>query len=148
MANLQPYQGRLNDVMITTGYSGKLEFEISNKIVSGIQKAVQSFIIRLFTALDSYIFDDKTGTLFARELNNLLGGPNTGLVYHYISLSLSEVIGQLKQEPSSEPDENIINASVTNVTMTEDTTEIEIKVVTEAGEYYTFILPINIPIMN
>jgi hypothetical protein len=141
VALTKDYGDRKLDIMITDGYSGKLSFEFSNKFVAGIQKAVQSFIIRLFTAFNSRLTDKTDGTTFGSRFPEL-AQTDPGLVYHIMSFSISEIIEQLSQEPSSFEDERIVSAKIESIDKSKDTIDVSISITTLAGEDFKFILPV------
>ena len=138
------YKDRKIDVMITQNYEGKLSFRIPNKIVAGIQKAVQMFILELFTALDSNIFRVKGGTVFALYLKDKKGTPYTSLISHYISAAISTVMENLSKEKSTYSDENIISAAIEELVENKTELDVKIAVTTGAGNDYKFIVPIKL----
>ena len=137
------YTDRKLDIAITTGYQGKLEFVFPNKVVSGIQKLDQSFVIKLFTAFQSNIFNDSDGSTFATDLTTVKQG-QAGIAFHFLSLSFSEILEQLSTDRSEFPDENLRHARIEEFSQDKDQLLVKIAIVSEANEEYKFILPITL----
>ena len=133
---------RTFDIMVTDGYQNRLKFEFSNKMVTGIQKLVQMVVIRLFTAVGSNIFESSEGTTFGTNFMSM-AQTQSGLSYHYLAFSLSEIVEQLNKEIGQYADENIRHASIENYVQEKDSVDITIYIVSEAGESCTFILPLT-----
>ena len=138
------YTDRKVDISITTNYQGLLEFKIPNKVTSGIQKVVQMFILELFTALDSNIFNNNGGTYFGSVITNKEGTPYKGLMSHYISAAISTVVETLSQEKSVSTDENIASAIVEDFTEDKTSATVKILLTTEAGTSHSFLVPISL----
>ena len=133
--------GRRLDVMITTDYTGQLQFKFSNKLVTGIQKLVQRFIIKLFTQTNSKIFEPEDGNIFADNIS-LIAQSYGSLVYQRLQFSFARVIEQLRQDPSEFSDERLRNARIVEFLQDGDAALVKIEIVSEAGSDYTFVVPV------
>ena len=137
------YTNRKIDVMMTIGYQGKLSFKFSNKIVAGIQKLVQMFLLRLFTAIKSNIVNPGSGTYFARDIK-ISNQYETGFIYHRFAMALTDVINQLKQNKSDNLDENLSDVRILEYSGDKDKVNFKVELRSEAGTTYEFIIPVSL----
>ena len=144
--SLVDYKNRKIDIMMTDGYSDKLTFTFPNKIVAGIQKMVQNFILRFFTALNSNIIDQNAGTHFAEQLGTA-PQVEAGYMYQLMSMAVTDVVSQMQQVPSNFDDENIQSARISSFESEKDYANVGIELISRVGDSYTFIVPISVPIV-
>jgi len=143
--SLVDYKDRKIDIMMTDGYTDKLSFIFPNKIVAGIQKMVQNFILRFFTALGSNIIDQNAGTQFAQELKTA-PQVESGYIYQLMSMAVTDVASQMQQVPSNFDDENIESARISSFESEKGYANVGIELISKVGESYEFIVPITVPI--
>ena len=142
---LTDYKDRKIDIMLSNNYSGKLKFVFSNNIVAGIQKMVQSFILRLFTSIRSNIINPNAGNFFSRDISES-AQIDPGLTYQALSIAITDTVEQMQQEQSDFADENIVSARISDYTQEKGEMFARIELVSQIGENYDFVVPINIPI--
>lgn len=142
---LEDYRGRKLDIMMTSNYSGKLRFEFPNKVVAGIQKVVQNFILRFFTAIESNIVDSNAGTFFGKELPEAVQREK-GYIYQVAAMAVTDAVSQMQAEQSNFDDENIQTARIKNFTESKGSAQFFIEVISKSGDAYNFIIPIDIPV--
>ena len=135
------YSGRTIDLFIANDYKGEIDFVFSNKVITGINKLAQIFIIKFFTSFGSrYISKDGT-TL----LDNFYGSNiDQDLVSSYINLSIEEVSRYMREDqPEEYSDERLSYIKLNSVSIENTKLIANITIESEAGEDITFYLPIN-----
>jgi hypothetical protein len=125
--------------MASLNYTGKIEWEISNQMVTGIIKLAQIFVIRLLTSFGSKAIDPTEGSSF---LANVSGNYNEGRVRHVANIAIAEVTSNMQEEnEAEEDDEKIDEVSIISISKQERSIALELEITSVAGESVTIVLP-------
>lgn len=112
--------------------------------VTGLQKAVQKFLLLLLTPQESVAYDPGRGCLF---LPFLLSGrvQVPADVHAAFAASLIQILPQLRkwEDPLGPPDERIAEIDLQSVDVSFDTARLFIRIVSQAGERVSVILPLR-----
>lgn len=145
------YTGRKIDMMLTSNFEGPLEFVVPNEIVSGIQKLVQIFYTLFLTSVGSKFLNPEDGSTFANQLYNgrTFSRQNFRPI---VNIAVSEVSDIILEDQDiqgvSAPDERLANAEVIDANLEGDSIDLSIRLRSEAGVVYEFVLPIKLPITS
>ena len=130
--------------------SGKIELSFSDtpKICTGIQKLAQIFTVTLLTKSGSVLADSTFGTEQIGEIgksNNILEtvqqAAQLAVFNAYASIRDEQV--QIQALGTFIPtDEIITNAQVTDLVITKDTVNLQVKLSTVAGANRDYIIPV------
>lgn len=151
------YTGRTVDLMITQGIEpiGQQELSLSladeagaSRVVSGVQKAVQRFLLTLLTDVGSQSGDTEYGTSFMAELQ--LGSVGSPIRFQSAFQSaVSNILLQQNQNlTGEEPDDEILSAiELTSYSFpTADSVSMQVTLTTRAGSSRVVLLPVTLAI--
>jgi hypothetical protein len=125
--------------MASTNYTGSVKWEISGNLITGIAKLAQIFVLRLLTSFGSKAIDPEEG---ASLLKNLSGNYDEARVRHAVNIAIAEVVSNMEEEDEAEmDDEKIEKSSITSIKKQGHDINIEIEVLSVAGDSVTIILP-------
>ena len=132
--------GKEYDVMITSTYINKYSFNITDKIITGIQKLTQRFVILFLTSLESKLRDKTMGTIFNTSMKK-----GNNISNHIVNVSLMQAMQTLENDSIDTPDdEKIKTINVVNFIKEKNNLKLDFSLESKAGETYTFILPVKI----
>jgi hypothetical protein len=132
--------GKQYDVMVTNVFEGQSSFVFNEKIITGLQKLVQRFIIILLTMLGSKVFNEKDGTFFL----SLTKGNNV-INKHYINISIMQATQKIKDTSLDAPlEEQLESVEVLSFYKEKDEAFIEMMITNKLGDSQSFDVPINI----
>lgn len=127
------------DIMVSTNYTGEIKWEISNKLITGIVKLAQIFVIRLLTSFGSKAIDPNEGASF---LKNISGNYKNSRVRHVTNIAIAEVLSNMKEEDEAiEDDEKIEKANIISISKQGQDVSIEIEITSVAGDSVIAVLP-------
>jgi len=141
------YIGRKNDIMITTDYTGLLEFSFNNKIVTGIQKVIQSFIIHFFTKVNSKLISSADGTVVGESFTAMVGYTQD-TIKHFVNLAAFQAFDLVKDyELESDPDDEKLSLiRLKGFSSERDRVSVSFYLETQSGADIVFVVPITLPI--
>lgn len=146
------YTGRLIDLFISQGLSPTgmkeitLDFDSSGQIITGIQKAIQTFLITFLTEKGSNSLDSSFGTRFITNIRNSnLRGPQ--LQIHFRD-AVEDFLNQQSKYIEGLPDDEILDEVILDSynIQSKDSIELNIRIISKAGEARTLTLPISLVI--
>lgn len=153
--NLSDYLGRTVDVVafdgLEQGREAQLELTLAapgggGKVVTGVQKLVQRFLLEVFKEAGSDPYSTR-GTTFMTEAK--AGYLNSVPDIHgaFARAILTATINLQEEETGTEPDdERFASAEVLQVTLVDGTASIWVKLLSQAGEDRAVIFPISIAV--
>jgi hypothetical protein len=124
---------------------------VSAKIITGIQKLAQRYTLLLLTQVGDVFFDAEQGTTFWEDM--LLGAAqNAGQVNMAFNFASIDAVSQMQLEDADDTygsipnDERISSATLTdfNVDRMSGTLYLEVLLTSQAGETYTYVLPVTV----
>lgn len=145
------YKGRTIDVLImnfsqpdNTGRVG-LDFGTPTKIVTGLQKLVQKWLILFLTHKGSVRSDPAFGTNFLKDVA-LSNANNIEALTNAFNEAAGEVESYLGQQSIADPDERLESAELISLTATEDSIKITLKINSQDPSTDAYITPISVPV--
>lgn len=146
------YTGRLVDLFISQGLSPTgmkpitLDFDSTGQIITGIQKAIQTFLIVFLTEKGSNLADPNFGTRFITNVRNSnLRGPQ--LQIHFRD-AVEDFLNQQSRYIDGLPDDEILDEIILDSynIQSKDSIELNVRINSKAGESQILTLPISLVI--
>lgn len=148
------YSNRKRDIHILQGVKatqmGKAKItpsfgKISN-YCAGVQKLVQRYTISFFTIAGSQDHFAEFGTSFLQKISSARRNMTKEEIGHLFNFANAKIITEFKQYQADNPDqpldEQIAKATLLNASALGDTLNLDIKIITLAGDVVEFLLPL------
>ena len=124
---------------------GNIEWSCPDKIISGIAKLTQIFVIQLFSVMGTSIAEPNSGTTLMKDIATSF--LDESYIKSKIYNAISEIVAKMKQEQAiidiENKDEMIESASVTNIDYKDDTLFLGINIITQSDKTISIVLPIK-----
>lgn len=115
----------------------------AGQVCTGIQKLIQRWILRLLTPVGTMKFNPTRGTTFMRDMLSAYNETDVDTVFRLANMDATRQIIQ-EETPSMPSDERLNHVELLDITFTDYSVIIKVRMYSQTGDSSPVVLPISL----